>query len=191
MVFRMFILAALTSHALYGLLPVAYSAEALSESQPQKDTGLRVLLAPNGVGMPLHNFMLVRQGQKYCALHFTRFSITKDEATRKENYESYFGAADVKGIISVGDMIRNTGTVTWEEPKSIVGRLALKQSEDRVLCGDFVLRWTPPGFVYFPRRSETKMQDAPMEFAPTGWQNLKTVDFFVLTVKNAYAKFLL
>lgn len=144
-----------------------------------------VYIAEMGVIMPLGRILLIKKGDDYCALKFTKFWIenTSEVGTffvssgsdKFGTYEAYF-QADKTGNFGKNNVQVKKDKLSFPKPRGL-GRLAFSFGNKEVSCGTIELEWFGKSGVYFYGEGQ-KENDYGIEFAPTKWADISEVNVF-------------
>jgi len=144
-----------------------------------------VYIAEVGIVMPLEKFLLVRKGNNYCAIKFTKFWITNTSevstlfvaagSDKYAMYESYY-PRDKANDFSKKNMVVNKAKLSFPKPRGI-GRLSFSFGQREVQCNTITLEWFGKSGLYFHGENQ-KASDYGIELAPTIWTDISQVNFF-------------
>ena len=148
-----------------------------------------VYLMPQGVGVPVGYFLLIRKGNGYCALKLTESKPGKDKHKWRAEYETYYqgDAADSFGAKPAAFRRKK---LTDLDPFYIARMhrctdggcsvLNFEKENRQIDCGEFHLDWSGERNLiffdeYWPMKRKGRIR---MEMAPTNWQNISDINVF-------------
>jgi hypothetical protein len=127
-----------------------------------------------GAGTALGRFLLVRGGEEFCAVRFTGWRRGRNAVT-----DWFFFSADEDTVAEYEWFYQGDGSGDFKKPnvQSGTGKVFFRgvSGAAYVDCGPFRLPWVYPNRVQFTRVNWTGSRD-PVEFAPTGWDQLAELD---------------
>ncbi len=152
-------------------VPTAEERE--SQSLPPSRTD-EILIGRLGIGMPIGRILIVRVGQKYCAMKFTRSWLGETENDHYSSYEFYY-QGDGSGNFSKSNVVFGTGELFFPRVRGgmfifpmIIG------SKDIINCGEIHLKWThTPNWVFF---EDSKNDGYVIELSPTPYTSIAAVN---------------
>lgn len=150
-----------------------------NESQLPKANDVHI--GPNGIGMPLGRILLIRKGENYCAVRFTRNWTGKTDYEQHAEYESYY-QGDKTGNFRSANVEYRKEEVYYTKPSfSIFGHPIRIGAKRDIRCGPIELWWSAGPeltFVYFNRHDQEQGDYYDIELAPTKWSDIAEVNVF-------------
>jgi hypothetical protein len=125
-----------------------------------------VLLAYEGVSMPLGRILLVRKGAEYCALKFTDTWLGETERDHYSSYEFHY-QGDGSGDFMRSNVLAGTGELYFPRKIHIIFDLGYQKDRNTtIICGDMKLDWLFIASIHFKK----------YELAPTPWTTIQEVN---------------
>lgn len=154
---------------------ILLAGENINASPEKEGSGFdHVVVAPNGIIMPLGLFAIIKEGDKYCAAKFIETWKGKKKGDAYASIVAYY-QGDGSGDFNRSDLDINKDTISFLQPKSIIGRLAYTRGDPNIYCGDMAIStsgYDGSGVLYFNGNEEG------YGIAPTPWKNISDVNVF-------------
>jgi hypothetical protein len=141
----------------------------------------KVSIAPNAIGVPLGNILLMRKNNVYGAVRFTQCWTGKTEFEQHAEYESFY-QGDKSGDFSKSNVKYRKEEVFYKKPSfSIFGHPISIGDKKDIRFGPVELWWSAlncVAFVYFNRHDKKQGDYYDIELAPTKWSKISEVNVF-------------
>lgn len=161
--------------AVFSLLEV-FSFNACAEELLLSENLNKIHILPHGIGIPIGKILLVKNGNKICAVRFTsvdRGHDKKEPSIWSSGEESKYAEFD---WYCFGDSPRKEHKkLSLKAPKGI-GRLAFQTGCPYIKFGSLKLFWSYPTYVYFPEFGGSQKEGLEVLFSPTNYQDFNAID---------------
>ncbi|WP_337288532.1 hypothetical protein [Candidatus Methylomirabilis sp.] len=152
-----------------------------SANESQRSKANDVHIGPNAIGMPLGRVLLIRKGENYCAVRFTRNWTGKTDYEQHAEYESCY-QGNKTGNFRRANVKYRKEEVYYKKPSfSIFGHPISMSDKRDIRCGPIELWWSAGPeltFVYFNRHDQKQGDYYGIELAPTKWGDIAEVNAF-------------
>jgi len=126
-----------------------------------------VLIGFESIAMPLGRIILIRKGQKYCAIKFIDTWLGETEWDHFSSYEYYY-QGDGSGDFSKGNIISGTGELYFPRIRPFLNMLGYQKGRNTTIkCGGMKFEWIFIASLYLSKT---------YELAPTPWMNINEVN---------------
>jgi hypothetical protein len=132
-----------------------------------------MLIAFDGIGMPLGKILLIRKDNQFCAVKFTKFWTENNRTEKYALYEAYH-PKDGTTDFSETNLQISERKASYLIPRGPFRPLLKQYGHPRVDCGSLRLIWNYKGYVAMNEGYESK--DEGIELAPTLWTSLSEIN---------------
>lgn len=131
---------------------------------PQKSN--EVLIAYNGISMPLGRIILIKNGLEYCAIKFINTWLGKAKHDHYSLYEFYY-SDDGTGDFSNSNVLSGTGELFFPEIRPLIFDVGYSKGSNKLIqCGRMTFKWYYPTLIIMDK----------YELAPTPWNGIKDIN---------------
>jgi hypothetical protein len=140
-----------------------------------------VMISGTGVRVPLGRFNLLRKGEGFCAVKFTRIWDGANKAEWFAAYESYY-QTNGTGDFTASNVQVTTGEVSHLAPIPTCGGHYWPRGDPDVRCGPMKVFWGAGSSLHFFESKDIdrieQERSRGFELAPTKWADIREVDVF-------------
>lgn len=140
-----------------------------------KDRSNDVLIAGDGVEVPLGRILLIRKNLNYCAVKFKKYWTDESKAIHA-SYESYCPDGGSVDFSSQNSKVKEDSVYILSPQKE--SSPVKKPKHEQIKCGPIELHWDGNGFVkfFYDNWHMGNNLNQDVELAPTPWKDISEVN---------------